>query len=223
MSPLGSLPPGGGTTDPTQISTGQDETNILNGALGAIGAARVTGIDDGSVNANWCKTYYPNLRRTLLQIGTWSFAEDRKQLEAKEEVPLFEFVFKYSLPSDLLRLKCYNGNLLMPPAVYDLNWWMVYRDWYKIEGQYLLSNDGQVYIVYVKDIGNPSLWSPLFYQTLEQWLASKLAAAILKSEALADAKLKAAMGLYLPLAAVVDAQQQPIHPYVVDDLTWGRY
>jgi len=67
------------------------------------------------------------------------------------------------------------------------------------------------------------LWQPLFYQTLQAWTASVLCGAILKNAAMARSLLQEALQMYLPLAAAVDAQQNPTQPYVVDDLTWGRW
>src|SRR5258708_9906005 len=58
----------------------QEETNLINGALGLFGAARVTSINDPTPTANWCQTYYPNLRRALIAMGHWSFAEARMSL-----------------------------------------------------------------------------------------------------------------------------------------------
>lgn len=199
----------------------QEETNLLNGALGRFGGTPITSINDGSTNANWCLRYYPNMRRMLIQIGTWSFCEGRVQLQVKPTPPAFEFSFAYSLPADIIRIKSYNGGEVQPVANNPL-YWIQYLNWYKIEGQELLTNDGQVFIVYVKDVDNPSLWSPLFYQTIEAWLANKLCMAILKNVGVADAFLKEAIGMYLPLAAAIDAQQNPTQPYIVDDFTWGR-
>jgi len=110
----------------------QEETNLINGALGRFGAARISSIDDPSPVGNWCKTYYPNLRRALIDIGTWSFAEGRAQLsQMPNETPLFEFAFTYGLPSDIIRIKSYNGSLLQPIAL-DPLYWQHYLNWYKI-------------------------------------------------------------------------------------------
>lgn len=200
----------------------QEEVNLLNGALGRFGGNKIGSLTDGTPNANWCLTYYANLRRALLDVGTWSFAEARVALVQTPTAPAFEYAFTYALPSDIIRIKSYNGSQLQATPI-DPLYWMHYLNWYKIEGQVLLSNDGVVFIQYVKDITNPSLWSPLFYQTLQAWLASVLCSAILKNAAMAQGFLKEAMSVYLPLAAAVDAQQNPTQPYVVDDLTWGRW
>ncbi len=50
------------------------ETNLLNDALSQIGASLITGIDEGSINANHCQLFYPSLRDDLLRSAHWRFA-----------------------------------------------------------------------------------------------------------------------------------------------------
>ena len=85
------------------------ETDFLNDALGQIGAARITAIDDGSVNANHCSTFYGPLRRSVLRSHHWNFAETRVELAQDVAPPAFEFAFAYTLPADLLKIKEYFG------------------------------------------------------------------------------------------------------------------
>lgn len=194
---------------------------FLNDALGQCGFARVTAIDDGTVNANWCQTFYPKLRRAGLSLARWSFAETRLQLVQNVTPPAFEFAYSYAVPSDMLIIREYNGATLTPSAV-DPNWWYAMAGRYKIESGNLYSNEGEVKIVYTRDETNVEKWSDLFYQMLSTWLASKLAMAIGKDSAKSSALYNQAIALGLPLAAAIDGQQGTVTPYVVDDLTWGR-
>src|SRR3990167_5668634 len=173
------------------------QTDLLNDALGQIGAARITAIDDGSINANHCQTFYPALRRGLLRSHHWNFAEARVQLAQDAVGPVFEYTFSYTLPADLWRM-------------------------FKVEGRKLLSNDGEVKIVYVQDVTDPNLWDAIFYQTIAAWLASKLASAISKDAKLSQALLIEATRVLLPLALAVDGQESLVTPFIVDDLMWGR-
>ena len=197
------------------------ETDLLNDALGQIGATRITAIDDGSVNANWCGVFYTPLRQALLRAHHWNFAEGRIELAQNVVKPAFEFAFAYALPADLLKIKEYNGALLDVSAV-DPLYWMHFSGYYKIEGRDLLTNDGEVKIVYVKDITNPTLWDSLFYQAFGTHLASKLATAIRKDHALSESLMRQAQGILMPLAMAVDGQEGTITPYRVDELLWGR-
>jgi hypothetical protein len=194
------------------------EADFLNDALGQIGSGRLTSIDDGSISANYCKTFWPALRRSLLRGHFWNFAEARAELAQDTVGPAFEYTFAYALPTLLLRIKVYNGANLTT-TTFD-GWWVT--QWYKIEGRKLLTNDGSVKIVYVQDVTDPNLWDALFYQGAAAHLAAKLASAIAKDPRLAAAKLQEATALWMPLAVAVDGQENPEPPYQVPDLLWGR-
>ena len=194
------------------------ETDFLNDALGQIGAERIDNIDDGSVNANYCQTFYPALRRAALRGHWWNFAEDRAQLAQDVTAPAFEFSFSYSLPASCLRIKEYNGANLDTSNLDLIN---IIRQ-FKIEGRKLLTNDGEVKIIFIKDITDPNLWDPLFYQALATQLASKLAMAIPKSAKMSEALLVGAVDILFPEAKAVDGQEGVITAFQVDDLTWGR-
>src|SRR5712691_289052 len=137
------------------------ETDLLNDALSQIGAAPISAIDDGSVNADHCKRMYPALRRSLLRSHHWKFAETRTELARDAGSPAFEFAFSYTLPEDLLKLVEYNGvNMVeITTAIisdFAINIWIT--GFFKIEGRKLLTNDGQVKVMYVRDVPDPSQW-----------------------------------------------------------------
>ncbi len=199
------------------------ETDLLNDALGQIGAQAITGIDQGTTNANHCRVFYPPLRRSLLRACFWNFAIKRVQLASLPTPPLFEFTYAYALPGDYLRLKNYAGADPNANAIMVWEYPRVrYRPIYKIEGQTLVSNDAQVYIEYITDVTNPNYWTADFYQAVSTWLASKLAMALLKDAKLSESLLKLAEGTLLPAAMATEGQEGSVEPYVVDDFTWGR-
>jgi hypothetical protein len=192
---------------------------MLNFALGQIGAERVTAIDDGSINADYCKDFYPPLRQSLLRSHHWNFAEHRAALAAEVAIPLFEYAFSYPLPSDCLKLKEYNGSALDTSVLPD---GILVTRFFKIEGRKLFSNDGQVNIVYVRDVTDPNQWDALFYMVITTWLSGLLAGAITKDMRRRDALIKEAVNLFLPIASAVDGQEMEVRPIRVDDLLWGR-
>ena len=198
------------------------QTDLLNDALGQIGASSIVSIDDGSINANYCMRFYPALRDGYLRAHHWNFALTRVVLSADATSPVTEYAYAYTLPADCLKVVNYAGGLPVTPAttyVYDPA--IHYEIRYKIEGRKLLSNDGVVAIQYVRRVTNPDEWDPLFYQAMSGFLASKLASAIPKD-------LKKSQLLYqqaqqmLGEALAVDGQEGSIEAYVVDDFTWGR-
>lgn len=196
------------------------QTDCLNDALGQIGASRITAIDDGSINANFCSTFYPALLDMILRLAHWNFASGRAVLAQDPVPPLFQFTFSYPLPSDFIKIRDYNGvamsfvpsNLayFIPPQVYA------------IEGHFLYTNDGEVKITYTKRVTDPNLWDPIFYQIVATWLSSKLASAIPKDHTLAAKKLQEVAGMLLPFGVSIDGQEGSIIRYDVPDLTWGR-
>ncbi len=200
------------------------ETDLCNDALGQIGATRITSIDDPTINANFCKTFYPPLRRAMIMSNHWNFARARAEL-AKESIgPIFEFAFAYGLPANFLKIVEYNGANLDPALSFDTTGISLYalRKSFRIEGQMLLSNDDGVKIVYIQDVENPDVWNPLFYQALAAELASKLASAITRDSRRAQQLLEMAEGRLFPLAGMADGQQGSVEPIITDDLLWGR-
>lgn len=194
------------------------ETDFLNDALGQIGASRITGIDDGTENANHCKTFWPPLRRALLRSHHWNFAEARAALAQDAVAPAFEFNFAYTLPANLLKVKEYNGTDLDTTGS-DLTW---IASLFKIEGRKLLTNDATVLIVYIQDVSDPNIWDPLFYQAAASRLASKLADAIPKDNKLAQNKRTESDLVDMPTALSVDGQEGTVSPFISDELTRGR-
>lgn len=196
------------------------ETDFLNGALGKIGADFITAIDDGSTNAKYCLTFWPALRQGLLRSHHWNFAEARAELAQDATVPAFEFAFAYLTDPLMLKIKEFNGGKVDTSVATE--WGFIWPGFYKVEGKRLLTNEGIVKIVYVKDVENPALWDALFYQAAQTWLASDLALAITKQPNLSATLLQMATNLLMPMAMAVDGQEGTIVPYVVDDLLRGR-
>lgn len=197
------------------------ETDFLNDALGQIGQGPITNIQDGSQAANWCRTFWPPLRRGMLRMHHWKFADTRIALAVSATAPLYEFAYAYALPRDLLAIREYNGTLLNL-AIVSEGRWVHWEGFYKVEGDFIYTNDGEARLLYTRDITNPDLWDPLFYQAAASWLASKLALAIFKNDDLSKGLLSQVFGMLLPQALVVDGQQGTKVAYVVDDLIWGR-
>ena len=197
-----------------------NETDVCNDALSQIGASIITAIDDNSVNANHCQRLYPQLRRSVLRSHHWNFAEARAELAQDAVPPAFEFAFSYALPALLLKIKEYNGANATTTTLTLFETTLPRR--YKIEGRKLLTDDGEVKIVYVQDVTDPNIWDGLFYQVITTWLASKLSNAITKDSTKATELLTQVIDVLLPMAAAVDGQEGSEHPFRVDDLIWGR-
>lgn len=199
------------------------ETDCLNDALGQIGAAKVTAIDDGSINANHCAIFYPPLLDSILRSHHWNFSVTRVELALDLAAPVSGFAYAYTLPPDNLKVIDYAGANPSTLAVPYVLWYgLRYKPFYKIEGDKLLSNDGTAFIVYLRRVTNPDEWDALFYQVVATWLASKLALAIPKDAKKAAELLNLAVNVLLPQATAVDGQEGSVEAFVVDDLLWNR-
>lgn len=191
-----------------------NQTDFLNDALGQIGASTITAIDDGSLNADYCARFWPPLRRSMIRAHHWNFATSRAELAQDVGTPPFEFQYYYTLPAELLKVIEYNGVSTVIPdnlQLYPLT------GRFKIEGRKLLTNDGEVRVVYLKDVENPDEWDGIFYQAAATWLAAKLAMAIPKSAKLAAELMHQAQVILLPLGMAVDGQEGSDDRFVVDD------
>lgn len=198
------------------------ETDFLNGALGMAGCSRITSIEDRSVEAGWCRTFYPALRRSTLRMASWKFAGARVQLPQEASGPAFGYAYAFTMPASMLKLRNYNGmnvNIVFQddPTV----WWYEGGAW-RIEGRSLFSNDQVALLEYVQDVTNPDVWDSLYYEMLAAWLGAKLALAIRKDHQQSQGLLQIAMGTWMPLALAVDGQEKSVETYQSNELIWGR-
>lgn len=199
------------------------ETDLFNSALGLVGANPIRFADDDSTSSKMCMRFYVPLRNGLFRSARWNFCERRAQLAQLATPPAFEFAYAYQLPADCVRVWEYNGaGVTTSSYLVYYQTGIRYQPMFKIEGRSLVSNDSQAYIVYSQKISNPAEWDPLFYQMVETWLASKLAAAIPKDMQKSAQLLNQAVQVLMPMALAADGQEGSLQPFVADALTWGR-
>lgn len=188
--------------------------DICNIALGHVGdAANVQSIDppDGSVQADYCHTFYPIARDSLLERHDWSFAMKRTTLallSVNGGAP--QWAYCYAQPDDLL-----NAIAVLDPTAQDdtsVGLLMSYTGAnfetpYPRGGVYtpqpfilesaadgtdvVYTNQPGATMRYVQRITDPTKFSPLFVETLAMALGSLLAGPIVKG--LEGARLRAAL------------------------------
>lgn len=181
-----------------------NETDILNRALGRIGEAPINSINDGSANADWCKTIYPTLRDARIQEHRWRFSLLTVELAQDAICSHPEWTYAYSLPSDFLTLWEYYGATAS----------------YAIEGSKLYTDDASVIIRYGRRV-DPGSWPPLFAEYVIAYLAYELHGAVKKRTA--PALLTEAVEVWLPKAAYADSRLDPtVEGSASDALTRGR-
>lgn len=175
-------------------------TAIANLALRHLKNAPITSIsppDSDSKAAASCAAWYDQSRRHCLEDHPWNFATKRVEIAAENDEPVFEYLKKYQVPSDFIRV----GRL-------GESWYDPERD-YEIEGDYIITDvTTPLKLVYVYDFENVSKFSSKFISCLAYKLAANMA-----YELTGNASLKDGMEqLYrseLTSAASVDGQNRP--------------
>lgn len=152
-----------------------DITAICNSALAKIGAARITGLSEGSRNANLCAELFAPCRDDLLRAHSWNFAMARAGLARAAEPPAFGFAAAHVLPADWIRCVAAQAGAGGGPALR-----------YRIEGRHLLSDAAEVYLRYVRRVEDVNLMPPDFREALACLLARELAVPVAQSNTLED-------------------------------------
>lgn len=80
------------------------DVQLCNRALIKLGAAPITGFDDGTPQGEIAGTLYPSIRDALLSAHGWSFATAQAGLSELETPPLADFGAAFALPADCLRV-----------------------------------------------------------------------------------------------------------------------
>lgn len=172
-------------------------TDICNLALGHLGEARITSLDEDSVSARACALHYDSVRDEVLRSHRWNFAQTRKVLAALEGGPPFGWALQYELPVDCLRVLEVNGS-----EAGD-----VLSSEYIIEGRQILTNAEEVRLVYTRQVRDVTDYDALFVRVF----ALKLA--IVLSETIRGTTTKTAELTQLyervtaPLARRIDANE----------------
>ncbi len=145
------------------------ETELINMALGRIGAKRIsdfTDTNEDNVQSVQARLHYAQTRDALLRSHWWRFARKRIQLSENTVAPTFEFDNAFDLPNDFLRLwiKPFEDN----------NWGLNNTNrTFSMEGKQLLTNEDSVYLRYIRRVTDVAEFDPLFTEVLVLKLALK--------------------------------------------------
>lgn len=164
--------------------------DICNNALIRIGSKTITSLSDGDKVANACNALYEQTRDSLLRQHLWNFAMKRVQLASETTAPAFGFSFSYPLPSDFIRVKMIEDQVLS----------------YKIEQTSLLTDAEEVKLIYVSRLEDVTKFDPLFTEALILSLALRLSYILIGSNS-REAALKDELQRVLFLAKQVDGQE----------------
>ena len=177
------------------------EVDICNLALAHLGDdATIATIKppEGSAQAEKAARFYPIARDSLLEMHTWNFASKRGAL-ALTTVTLDQWEYAYQAPADLMTPVA----IISPSAQNDYATRMSAGDTpggitsnyaptivagqsspqqFAVEGAYIYTNQENAVLRYQAYVTDPTLFSPLFINTLSWHLASMLAGPVIKGD-----------------------------------------
>lgn len=164
------------------------QVTICNIALGACGANRISSIDDTAAQAQVVREYYGPVYDAVLASNPWNCATKRAALARMSTTPIYDFSYKYALPTDCLRvLRLYSGQVFV------------------IENGELITNDAEPYIKYVARIDESEL-APLVGYVIAYTLASEINPAISKDNTI-QTRIEAKLRFWLAKAQAANGQE----------------
>ena len=159
------------------------DVDIANRALGDCGVASIDSFSDNSKQARVIEARYAQVRDALLRSHFWNFAKQRAVLPALVTPPAFGFCRQFPLPANCLRLWELHG--APDYAWYGWSAWHRDRQEFQVEGDAILSDHWPpLYIVYVAQIIDPTLFDALFVDAFAAALASNVCMPLTKDNAL---------------------------------------
>jgi hypothetical protein len=145
--------------------------DIINDALLELGDTTIGDLDEDSTEANIARSTFDQTRDELLDEHPWRFAQTRLALTELSPAPIFGYAHRYQLPNNHIRVISVND-------IEDGEW--------DVEGKELLTDEGEVEVVYTRRVEETGLWSPRFTATLIKRLAMKWSESLTSSTSLSD-------------------------------------
>jgi len=143
--------------------------DICNKALIELGEEPILSVfpPDANKRAQLCSIKYDCARQGLLEAANWVCARARAQLAADPVAPAFGYAYAYPLPADFIRMVEIDDD----------------EDWsWEIEGRRLLTDfDPPANIIYICDLTDTTVMTPMFRDALALELASDLCMTLTQS------------------------------------------
>lgn len=138
---------------------------IINNALIKLGERTISSTQNHPMG-EMLDMAYEEVRKSLLSMYVWTFAIRRQELAYIDEPTNSSYKYKYQKPNDCLMF-IRIGDFYKPADIRDYR--ATAGERYKLEGDYILSNDKSLNLVYIADVKEG------FSQLFKMALASKLA------------------------------------------------
>src|SRR5215471_10537352 len=148
------------------------QTDICNVAISHCGTrSKIASIDEGSAEANACKTHFALARDSLLRAYDWNFARVTAQLGALQTPPA-RWAYEYALPIDCLRLRRLNDTplLLLPETFCEV---AADKDSSGAYINVILTNTSPLSAIYTARVIDPARWDAGFTDAFTYDLAMR--------------------------------------------------
>lgn len=176
---------------------------IINKALGMLGANQIKTLEDHTLEAEAArKMYQPSLDSVLAETD-WTFAIKRTLLPLSEnKQPAWGNGNYFELPADLIKIvDVMNRNV-----------------WWQREGNYIFTPASEFGLVYVARCIDPTYYPSYFIDALAAKLAVEMCYLLTNSTEKTNVLIDLYRGEYLPIAKTKNAREKA-HP-IIEDSHW---
>lgn len=166
------------------------DVELCNRALIKVHGNLITSLTQDSEEATYCNALFNQIRDEVLRAHFWNFAIKQETLQRKTDTPKFDFLYKYGLPPDYIR-------------IYRLD---QSRARYKIKGNELHTDLAGLDIEYVSRVTDTTKFDAMFNTAFVLRMAAELAYPIAGSTERAQAIL-GEYGQFIKEAKRADGQE----------------
>lgn len=201
-----------------------NELELVNESLAAIGASSINSFDEETGTANAVNKTWPGLRNTCLSLHNWSFATKTYKLERRTATPNNGWTYGFDFPGGII------GGPQMVLKSIKIEFDTLRH--FAVEDKIVFTNEKELWAQFrVK--ASIELWSPEFRTAVVIGHASRLAVPVAHDEKLAadlreqafGRPIEAMRGGLMGAAITLDRSKHPVaSPFLrTDPLTMARY
>lgn len=182
-------------------------SDVCNRALSGLGQAPISGLDEGSINANRCQFIYSDTVDFVLRSHRWQCAKFFAELSEVSPAPIYKWAHAFDLPNGDDQPYCLR--------VYEVNE-NPEAEW-QISGRTIVTQETTAKIEYTGRLTDPTVWDAMLRKVIVMILQSELCMPLRHDP-------KEAQGLYgLAMSIMADAmginsQEQSMETFSTTDL-----
>jgi hypothetical protein len=184
------------------------EVSICSNALLILGAKSINSFDEDNDRARLASNLYPQLRDRLLRAHPWNCCVKRVILSPDAAVPVNDYAYQFTLPSDWLRT--------LSVGDYGV------EDDYVIEGRKILADNSILKLRYVFLNTNPGTWDSQLVDVMITAMCARMAYAITQSTSQEELRSTEFREVFKS-AKAIDGQEQPPETFGDERLLASRF